>query len=279
MAEITSQTNGLDQGFSQTSASGAVVADSEALAVDYAFDARQFEIAIEVRRGDVTYHFAHRLRRPTLEELLERERAITYEVVEVDSRQDVIHFDVEAANARLWDRIAEAVQGYDFGDGVSAGYGAEGFRPVQERERERMLGTHKSRVILGLYTDETEPIEDDGFSLDSIRIRQTFGTVARSAVIHTLRLPTEAERIKFKARSTSTQFVRGARKRHETIRSDLKTFVGFYDLLLLDIQGGTVDGAGYSTARRGPFLAAIDPMWKRSVVQSLVNSLEANLKD
>lgn len=275
MAEITSQTNGLDQGFSQTSASGAVVAANEPLTVDYSFDARQFDIAIEVRRGDVTYHFAHRLRRPTLEELLERERAITYEVVEVDSRQDVIHFDVEAANARLWDRIAEAVQGYDFGDGGAA----EDFRPVQERERERMLGTHKSRVILGLYTDETEPIEDDGFSLDSIRIRQTFGTVAHSAVIHTLRLPTEAERIKFKARSTSTQFVRGARKRHETIRSDLKTFVGFYDLLLLDIQGGTVDGAGYSTAGRGPFLAAIDPMWKRSVVQSLVNSLEANLRD
>jgi hypothetical protein len=100
-----------------------------------------------------------------------------------------------------------------------------------------------------------------------------------SEVVHTLRLPTEAERIKFKSRSTQTQFIRGARKRHETIRSDLKSFVALYDLLLLDIQGGTVDGAPFATARRGPFLAAIDPMWKRSVVQSLINSLEANLKD
>ena len=142
-----------------------------------------------------------------------------------------------------------------------------------------MLGTHKSRVILGLYTDETEPVEDDGFSLDTLRVRETFGTVAKSEVIHTLRLPTEAERIKFKARLTQTQFTRGARKRHETIRSDLKSFIAFYDLLLLDIQGGTVDGLPFTTARRAQFLAAIDPMWKRSVVQSLVNSLEANLRD
>jgi hypothetical protein len=275
MAENTLQTNGSDQDFSRTCENGSDVAVSSELAVDYAFDAREFEIAIEVRRGETTYHFAHRLRRPTLEELLERDRAITYEVVEVDSRQDVIHFDVEAANARLWDKIAVFVQGYDFGDGGTA----EDWRMVSDRDRERMLGTHKSRVILGLYQDETEPVEDDGFSLETIRIRQTFGTVARSEVVHTLRLPTEAERIKFKARSTQTQFIRGARKRHETIRSDLKSFIGFYDLLLVDIQGGTVDGLPFATARRGPFLAAIDPMWKRSVVQSLVNSLEANLRD
>jgi hypothetical protein len=276
MAETTNLTNGSEADFSQTSASGPVVADNEALTVDYAFDAREFQIELEVRRGEITYHFAHRLRRPTLEELLERDRAITYEVIEVDSRQDVINFDVEAANAKLWDKIAVFVQGYDFGDNSAT---AGDWRMVGDRDRERMLGTHKSRVILGLYADVTEPIEDDGFSLDTIRIRQNFGTVARSEVIHTLRLPTEAERLRFKARSTSTQFVRGARKRHETIRSDLKTFVAFYDLLLLDIQGGTVAGSGYTTATRGAFLASIDPMWKRSVAQSLVNSLEANLKD
>lgn len=278
MEERMSRINGSEADSFQTSENGQGVAANEAgaLAVDYAFDAREFEIAIEVRRGETTYHFAHRLRRPTLEELLDRDRAITYEVVEVDSRQDVIHFDVEAANARLWDKVATFVRGYDFGDGAST---AEDWRPVEETERQRMLGTHKSRVVLGLYQDETEPIEDDGFSLDTLRIRQTFGTVAHSEVIHTLRLPTESERIKFKSKSTSTQFIRGSRKRHETIRSDLKTFVAFYDLLLLDISGGTVDGAPFATARRAPFLAAIDPMWKRSVVQSLVNSLEANLRD
>ena len=276
MAESTNLTNGSEANYSQTSELGGDVAVSNELAVDYAFDAREFEIAIEARRGETTYHFAHRLRRPTLEDLLERDRAITYEVVEVDSRQDVINFDVEGANARLWDKIATAVQGYDFADGNP---NPSDWRPIGETERGRMLGTHKSRVILGLYQDETEPAEDGGFSLDTIRIRQTFGTVARSEVFHTLRLPTEAERLKFKSRSTQTQFVRGARKRHETIRSDLKTFVTFYDLLLLDIQGGSVDGLPFSTARRGAFLAAIDPMWKRSVVQSLVNSLEANLRD
>jgi hypothetical protein len=275
MAENTNLTNGSEQDFSQTSGNGPVVAVSNELTTAYAFDAQEFEIGLEVRRGDTTYHFAHRLRRPTLEELLDRDRAITYEVVEVDSRQDVINFDVEGANARLWDRIAVSVRGYDFdGSGTSSDW-----RPVGESERQRMLGTHKSRVILGLYQDETEPVEDDGFSLDTIRIRQTFGTVKSSEVLHFLRMPTEAERLKFKSRSTQTQFVRGARKRHETIRSDLKTFVALYDLLILDIQGATVADERYSTPRRSAFLAAIDPMWKRSVVQSLVNSLEANLKD
>jgi hypothetical protein len=274
MADNTNLTNGSDQNYSQTSASGPDAAVSNTLTRAYAFDAREFEIELEAKRGETTYHFAHRLRRPTLEELLERDRAITYEVIEVDSRQDVINFDVEGANARLWDRIAVAVKGYDFGNGP-----VEDWRPIGESERQHMLGTHKSRVVLGLYQDETEPVEEDGFSLDTIRIRQTFGTVQASEVLHFLRMPTEAERLKFKSRSTQTQFIRGARKRHETIRSDLKSFIAFYDALILDIQGATVADEPYSTGRRSAFLASIDPMWKRSVVQSLINSLEANLRD
>ena len=120
MDETMSRINGSEADSFPTSENAPVVADNESLTVDYAFDAREFEIAIEVRRGEATYHFAHRLRRPTLEELLDRDRMITYEVVEVDSRQDVINFDVEAANARLWDKIAVFVQGYDFGDGGTA---------------------------------------------------------------------------------------------------------------------------------------------------------------
>jgi hypothetical protein len=275
MADNTNLTNGSDQDYSQTSENGPDAVVSNSLTKAYAFDAQEFEIELEAKRGETTYHFAHRLRRPTRAELLERDRAITYEVIEVDSRQDVINFDVEGANARLWDRIAVAVKGYDFGDNAAAA----DWHPVGESERQHMLGTHKSRVVLGLYQDETEPVEEDGFSLDTIRIRQTFGTVQASEVLHFLRMPTEAERLKFKSRSTQTQFIRGSRKRHETIRSDLKSFVGFYDALILDIQGATVADEPYSTGRRSAFLNAIDPMWKRSVVQSLINSLEANLRD
>src|SRR5262249_61941124 len=79
----------------------------------YAFDADSFEVAFNARPNAenpaVVYH---RLRKPTLAELIEREGQIKYELVEVNQREEEIRTDDETATARLWDKLILAVKAY-----------------------------------------------------------------------------------------------------------------------------------------------------------------------
>src|SRR5262245_333988 len=101
----------------------------------YAFDAEHYEVSFNARpNAENPAVVRHRLRKPTLAELIEREGLINYELVELNQREDEIRADDETANARLWDKIALAVKGYR---------GAGDWRELTPEEKAAMRPGHK----------------------------------------------------------------------------------------------------------------------------------------
>lgn len=243
----------------------------------FAFDENEHEVSFNARpnaENPTIVH--HRLRKPTLAELIEREQQINYELVEVNSREEQINADEDVANARLWDKIVLAVKGYR---GIN-----EWHEPTLE-EKAGMRAGHKFTAIRALYASTcTVEGDDDGVSIGAElwTVRQEIGPndAPDYVVLHQLREPTEAERIKFKRTSSATSYVKGSKKSQVRVRTNLKAYVELYDALIEFVSGATVAGHEFGGSIQKPsFLSAIDPIWKRQVIQSLMNNLEAQLSD
>jgi hypothetical protein len=218
---------------------------------------------------------SHRLRKPTLEELNEHQGLIKYETVKANSRETEVRTDQSAADARLWERIVEAVRYYDGGDE---------WQELDIAAKARFNPSHKSDAINLLYAVRSK-IEGDG---DFVPIGPSDWTIKQEigpnkdpdfVVYHVLREPTEEERQKYTRAKSSTMYVAGARREEARIRTYLKAHIELYDALVQEIKGATVAGESFSSPKRKEFLAAIDPMWKRDVVQTLMGALEAQMSD
>jgi hypothetical protein len=241
----------------------------------YPFDVDSFAVEFNARPdAESPAIVSHRLRRPTFEELCDREGRIRYEMVSVTTSKDEIESDDTAANVWLWNKIITEVKGYD---------GADDWRELTEDEKARMSPAHKRTAVLGMYAGSCE-LEGDPHYVPigpaTWTVRQKFGTNEDKpdyVVSHALRAPTEAERLKFKPSTTS--YVRGAKKMRVQITTRLRPYVELYDALVERVEGGTVNDEPFSAVNRAQFVAAIDPMWKRQVIQCLMSALEAQLLD
>src|SRR5262245_7840139 len=206
---------------------------------EYAFDADFISVPINARpSAENPVIVYHKLRKPTLGELIERENQIKYELVEISSREDEIQTEDESANARLWDKIAVAVKGYR---------GAEDWRDLTDEDKAGMRSGHKSAAIRALYAGTCEVEGDeDGISIgaDTWTVKQSITHGGRKdppefVVRHILREPTEAERVKFKRSASSTSYVKGAKTPQVRIKTNLRAFVELYDALIQRIEGAT----------------------------------------
>jgi len=248
----------------------------------FQFDDNEIIVGFNARPGaEKPQIVQHKLRKPTLQELIERESQIKYELVELSTREDEIHADDDFANGRLWDKIAIAVMGYrDADDWLELG----------EADRALMRIGHKTKAILAMYAGNCEVECEDEMSVsigaDVWTVKQNIG-VKRDApdyvIRHILREPTEAERAKFKSSSSRTSHIKGAKKAQVRVKTNLKAFIELYDALIVNIQGGTVHGQEFGAEGqiqyKASFLAVVDPIWKRQVIQCHMDNLEAQLSD
>ncbi len=239
----------------------------------YSFDAETIEIHFIGLPGKMVFH---RLRRPTLDELIQRDQGSTFEMVEVSKREDQLISDEDAANAKLWEKIVLAVKGYK---------GFADWRELADTEKAQMRPGHKATAVKAMYTAhyKTETSDDEiGLGGDVWVVKQMIGPDPDKpafTIYHHLREPAESEYRKFKRSASNTSQTRGSRKAHLRVSSNLKTYVELYDTLVEEIQGGTVDGQTFTSQNRMRFLASVDPVWKRQVIQTLMSTLEADLTD
>ena len=152
-------------------------------------------------------------------------------MIEVTSREDQLRTDDEEPNCRLWDKIILAVRGYDK---------ADDWRTVTDDLKPQMRPGHKTTAIKGIYLGTCE-IEDTG---DGISFAEQLWTVRQEiagayTVRHTLREPTEAERVRFKRTASSTQNIRGAKKAHVKVVSNTRAYVELFDALWQGCEGAT----------------------------------------
>ena len=243
----------------------------------YPFDAPSVDVQINARPGgENPVIVTHRLRKPTLVELLDREKAINLEIVEENNREERIVTDDEQATCSLWDKIVLEVKGYK---------GIPDFRSLTEGEKSTMRAGHKKTAVLAMYAGSAQIVGDEdevSLGANSWTIRQLVGPDQDKplyTIDHILREPAESERAKFKRTASKVSFIRGAKRPRTKIGADLKAYVEMYDLLVTDIEGGTVKDKPFSQMERGAFIAAIDSTWKRIIIQTLMNALEASLLD
>ena len=243
----------------------------------YAFDAPDFEIQFNARPGaDIPHIVYHRLRKPTLAELNEREAGISQEMVEVSKHETELVSTDDTANMRLWDKLVTAIKGYR---------GFEDWREPSDDEKRQLRASHKSFAVRNIYAGSCAIDADDALvslSGDVWTIKQMIGPDGDNplfTVFHVLREPNEAEYAKFKRTANKTSYMSGSRKTRFKVRSDLKPYIEMYDALIETIEGGTVGGLPFAADRRDAFIRAIDPIWKRQIVQTLMGALDVQLLD
>lgn len=248
----------------------------------YAFDATEFEIVFNARpSADNPTWVSHKLRKPTLEELTEWEKSQAYETVEITKREDQILADDETANARLWEKLIISVKGYEFKDNSDSA----DWHSLTDEQKRLMRSGHKAAAVRGLYLSsckiESNWNETISFSPDTWKIRQEIGSSDDPyVIIHTMREPTESERQKFRKASMTTSFLRAEKKAHVRIVTNLRAHCELYDSLIERVDGGLVGDQGWELDNpKAAFLKAIDPVFKRQVVQTLMTALEVQLQD
>lgn len=230
----------------------------------------QAEIEVRITAGNKT--LCHKLRKPTLAQLMEREAQIRYESEAISNEEERINSDDEAANARLWDALAASVKGYRLGKTDTQPVDA--WRNVDEALKTAIPAAHKSTAVRSMYAFvcEVERDEDEGFTLGDAEwtVRQVFGDVDNPAYIvrHILRTPTESERRAFRQKSAQVSFTKGSRKQKTRIATNLKAYVELYDALTLGLDGVTGGGSD-----------SLDPLWKRAAIDCLMRSFDASLSD
>lgn len=204
--------------------------------------------------------FRHRVRRPTAEEIFERESKLSIEI-EIGRDGSYSLPDPSAdedANAWLYDKIALQSDGYN----------------------STVPSLHKSAVVQALYrhdfyVDETaNPFDDEICVVEEIEGDQII------AVHHIFRQPSESELRSYRRRMQSGSIRPGRRgKQMFVMKSTLRSATDFYDQWLKHITNVTIDGRTFSDANRGEFLAAIDPLIKRSAVTAFANFILSSLQD
>lgn len=242
----------------------------------YPIDAKAIDVSFNGRPSGNPIIISHRLRRPTMAELSEREKSSSISFMEVGKDEQILT-DEESANARLWDQIIVEVSGYD---------NDQSWRTLTPEEKTKIRTSHKSIAIRAMYLAETTI---DGADTDSISLTAGNWTVKHAigsdpenpayVLYHVLREPTESERSKYKRTAVKTSFSRGSKKVTTKITQDLGAFVDLYDNLIQEIRGGSVDGMQWNDFSRNQFLMALDPLWKKMVIQTLMSNIEAALLD
>lgn len=204
--------------------------------------------------------FHHLVRRPTADEIFERENRLSIEIeIARDGSYSLPDPSAdEDANAWLYDKIALQSDGY-------AG---------------AVPSLHKSAVVQALYRhefyvdDAASPFDDEITVVEEIEGDQII------EVRHVFRQPSENEIRNYRRRMQSGSIRPGRRgKQVFVMKSTLRPAVEFYDLWLVRVTNVTIDGRAFSDDDRGEFLAMVDPLIKRSAVTAFANFILASLQD
>lgn len=237
----------------------------------YPLDQKEIEVAIVAGKQKLF----HKLLRPTLAQLIERENQTSYQSESISDDEEQIVSDDEGANARLYDQIVTGAKGYLMpGQPRQA---SEEWRSKDDAWVKLIPSAHKSLAVRSMYRFtceiERDAIEEEGFLLGETlwTVKQTFGDPDAPAYVvrHHLRTPDEKARREFKGKASRVSFSKGTRKQRTRIATNLKAYVELYDGLYSGI-----DGVSGSTS-----LPNIDAIWKRQVVDCLMREFDAQLSD
>jgi hypothetical protein len=272
---------------------------------EYQMDLDPFKVKINIfPSAEKTVEVTHTLRKPTFAEEEARERMmplIISDAGKVDgSEASSMSLDDEPANVRLYDKIAQSVNGYALEPGQKPSadeVSVDTMISVNGEEKsvkDLIPPSHKSAVINGLYPASYEVDfggEEFYFALGGGRewkIRQEIGgkfkredgtlSPADYTVFYIFREPTQEERKKFRSSAISAVTLRTTSGNKDRRSTNLKVVSDLFDALIQTIDGATIDGATID-ARDKKQLEKIPATFKKGAIIRLMNFLEADLSD
>lgn len=255
-----------------------------AVAVDnaanlYPLDQSEFEIKINLKpNADVPVYVTHYLRRPTLVELLDRDKAVVTEIETLSKSESIINANTDAANVALYDKIALAIAGYPLSDGQPK----EARRSITPELVARVPATHKLTALRGLYATTCEVEDSDalvyGLDCDTVVVRQEIGWHDEPDYVlrHTLSMPSEKQRLDYARKASQTRYVGTGKKQKIRIVTNLRAAVELYDALLVQVDGGVIEGQPINGVVA---MNRIDPQFKQQVITALMGVFEEALSD
>src|SRR5262245_58596655 len=112
-----------------------LITESQSQAKPFEFDEQIHEVGFPatMKNGKKRTVY-HRLRKPTLKELNEREGQIQRETTKLNARETEIRSNQSTADTNLWYKVIVAVKGYDRG---------EEWRGLSDAEKEGFNSAHK----------------------------------------------------------------------------------------------------------------------------------------
>lgn len=251
----------------------AVEKPTEEGAMLFPLDQPEPKVEIEVMDGEESkITLVHKLKWPTLQALIERaQQTPTETVVLGPNEKKAQDADAVAANAKLWDKFAVQVMGYEM-DGV---IGPDEWAPVTPQLIAEIPSEHKSEAIVGLLfaNYEIERPKGRGFVLgaSTYRVKQKYLTYE---IWHVLGKPSEKDRREFARKVRETRYQTGSTKVKSKTFTNLKPYTELYDKLFLRLEG--VMGDDPNIASRKDLVSAI---WKQSVIDELMTSFDASRRD
>lgn len=243
----------------------------------FPLDQTENEIKINLKPGaDVPVYVTHYLRRPTLTELLDRDKGVVTEIETLSKSESIINANTDAANVALYNKIALAIAGYPLPDGQPK----EARRNLTPELVHKIPASHKLTALRGLYATSCEVEESDalvyGLDCDTVVIRQDIGWHDEPDYVlrHTLKMPSEKQRLDYARKASQTRYVGTGKKQKIRIVTDLRAAVELYDVLFASLEGASLSGGG-----RAELLNAIDPQFKQQVISALMGVFEESLSD
>jgi hypothetical protein len=205
--------------------------------------------------------FKHRLRRPTAEEIYAREEDLQREIpIGKDGSFSMPDPTAnEETDAEYYDKLVQHADGYK-GDVPAA---------------------HKAAAFQGLYVREIYIDDDTDVFADEVPVLEEYGSNEEPdfTIVHVMRQPAEAELKRYRRRSSQGEVKPGKRGKQRFVsRSTLKNAVEHYDMWCVDIKGAKIGEADFKFDI-SDLKAAVDPLIKRQVVQTLADAVVGNLLD
>ena len=239
----------------------------------YPFDQDEIIVQFNAKPGGKPQIISHKLRKPTKEELLAREKESAYELH--DTGDGIVEIgDTDAANTHLWDKIALAVQGY--GD-------AKEWKSLDEDLKRQVSASHKNQAIRRLYAADAVIADDVVVNLSGNQWKVVLNIGVNDepdySITFTLREPGEDERSRFKNTESTQKQKKGTKRPQYVVKTNLQSYIDLFDKVIENIEGATVGDHPFSPANKDAFLAAIDPNWKRAVVIRYWRAIEGALQD
>src|SRR5262245_32044733 len=223
--------------------------------LDRAEIVRELEVVYD---EDTKITLYHKLKWPTFEALLERQRQTPYKTQVLGGGVTRSYNDNGApANARLWGKFATEVKGYEW-NGVDPDHWAK----VTEELKAEIPFEHKSEAIIGMFESdfEIEMSKVKGYVLgaQTYRVKQTYGPYT---IYHIFGRPSERDRQDLTRKSHEVRNQPGSRKGKREVFTNLKPYVETYDKLFDHLEG--VAGADPNIAHRKDLVNAL---WKLGAI-------------